>query len=354
MTQVRLALWGRDVQVFAPGAETIVKALDTAGIQTDPVACWNDPSETGQGLPRLDGTQACLLLVETAQDALGRALDDGLLPSQGIRRWKQDCKTLLTLFRQRRRVLTLISVQQALAHPQAFVSALSPRLGFKAVIDPDDIAAAARIPTPPAPWKMILAHQTISQDAEAMRLNGELEAAMLPLGASSVDPDAAFSDICALEISGAALRDDLLRLNETMTTQHNAHTRKEEALHTRLSDVQEALERSESTAQKRKLEFQGEQGLLSAQFKAVQEEMAALFAENMRNAKIIEALGQDLEGQRCKTEDLSVELAQLQALRKQHEARIAEFQSSTSWKVTAPIRRLKRSFSSKHERDSLQ
>jgi hypothetical protein len=310
-------------------AEGIRKALEGSGLCTASVEHWETPSLAQQTLYGFDRSNHVIVLTESAEEAMIRIMDEGTFPSTAVIRWKRECQALLSLFRSHRGLVTLVSLPRILAHPTAFSAKLRQRLGIESAIDLRDIADCAMSHEPPARWKTVLAHQAIGLDPEAQKLNGELEAALLPLGSNCADPDATFSDLYAFDIAVAEIKDSQHRLHDALIVRNR--------------------EREQLAAQH---EEDREVELVLSTLLEVQAERTDLVAEKSNSAALIRSLHQDLEEKRQNIDKLTVENARLDGLSRQYEALISELYNSTSWRITAPLRRVRISLSSKYRQDS--
>ena len=296
MTHGTLAVWGQGTQTHLATAEALARALDGAGLRTGAVTALSGTAPDGIAT----GAGPVILLTERAEDAVLRLLAEGHLPSAALGQWIEDCTALLTVFRARRRGLTLVSVRHALTAPAALAAALAARLGLDAAVAHEDLAAVAETRPRPAQWQKILALQSIAQDPDALRLDAELDASMLPLGTDPADPDAAFSDICALQCAAAETRDLMRRQHEGMLS----------------------LRRHDRDRQQRL-------AALEADTAGLQDARTAL--EDARSA-------------------LEQDVSRLEALCREQDAQIRDLYASTSWKVTGPLRGAKRALASRRSR----
>lgn len=195
--------------------------LKDSGIQ---VISTVSAARNGEGTPSwpTKGATPFLVLYETAEDAVARGIWKGDLPSHVLARWILNAEVLLSKHRERRRQFTLVSIGAVLMEPENFLVELSRRF------DRRDFPCDQLVPIGPVwpGWQGLLARQIVSGEPIAMRLNDELEAAALPLSARFYDPDAAVSELNAIQLDREQLSAQLEKLRTQVTVDQ---TEKEKA-----------------------------------------------------------------------------------------------------------------------------
>jgi hypothetical protein len=145
-----------------------------------------------------------LVLYDPASIAVARGLARSEPPSASLAAWKNQAKTLLSLYRAHRRRLVFASAAAVNAQPKRFRAALTAHFNLTGAI--------GLITTQPgAPelsaWQLVLASHTLNSDADALLLDRELGAAALPLPGVAGDTDEAFTELeAAASIRAALLR----------------------------------------------------------------------------------------------------------------------------------------------------
>lgn len=230
-----------------------------------------------------DADRRHLILYDPAETAVARAMELGHPPSEALEQWKRHTSILLSTYRKNRSMIVFASVPGITAGPTLFWTALSRHFALANI--PAETGLTARLARRTS-WQDVLARQAVTMDPEASRLNGEIEAGALQLTERLYNADAAFADIEEIRAALAKMQAD--------------------------------------EAQKRLDAQQAERDLLVRQLSNVQEELKTQFSAA--------ATAQELQGQ----------LAHLHDQLHLRDTEIHDLRTSTSWKITGPMRGVKR------------
>ncbi len=246
-------------------------------------------------------------------DHLGAALRAGTAPDEALADWRAEAETLLRTCRKTRRRVLLIDAGMLETQPDACAQALGARLGLRlGTIVPTAPPAAGR-----SAIHTVIAATLLASDAEALALLDELEAMIL----GSVSPRGpARAEIGEAMETAAVLHEERDLLRETLA-QMLGET---ERLLGEEGDLKNKLET-------RNTELAGKH-LLKAQLDAATRQLdAAQDTQRWRDAvlggAILNLASQEREQRSAQ-----------QAARDE----IARLRDSTSWKVTRPLRAVRR------------
>ncbi|TCT04014.1 hypothetical protein EDC64_108180 [Aquabacter spiritensis] len=138
-----------------------------------------------------------LVFYSPARTWIAREIVDGRLPSAGLASWKAYAGALLVCHRRSRRTVTFVSASAFARDPSLVFDLLAAR---SVRLDPEMASLPAlREASPVTRWQVLVAARACEADPSAVLLDGELEAAALPLQDVSVDADAAFLEISQSE-----------------------------------------------------------------------------------------------------------------------------------------------------------
>ena len=373
-----LIVWCADAQAGGPVLDALRHGFDLdlrpdlpdlpERAAPDPDA---DPEDTGP-----DTLLLCLSPIET----LCRAMARGIIPSQALGDWQDQARAIIALNRQDRRHVRILDIAMATAHPEAFVDwfDLPADKGLQAML-----AQGGAGPGDGAPaWDdivQLLAQRALTGAADLRALLGEMEAVSLNFAkvapVAPGDPDAAF----AAYQEGRQLRQQ----TGLLQAQNRAAQDELEALSTRKAGLEQELEQTRQQAGEETAQARQQAEMTQAQNQLMRQELEALVQGKAQLEQRLEQLSQGVEsyqtqmdelrgeaaGLRHKGEDkdqalkaagaavraLEAQVAQLQdglsqagqgrAKARQAlaaaEQRLQTFQSSRSYRLTAPLRKLR-------------
>lgn len=250
-----------------------------------------------------------LVVLTGAVTELAGALAAGGDPAAVLERWQSQAQDWLRLLRRHRGRVAVLERGALQAAPGACARALGPRLPLP------EIAAPA--PTAQDMAYGILARALLGETPSAQRLEDELQA--MTHGASAASPDVP----AAVTHLAAALRQAVAPAPDSEL---------EQLLLEDIAGLQAELERMT-------LDLQVQQSALEA---AETRLGLRLEAARAREAVVAMALVQDGGGPARLRAELAETQARLAQVQSEAEARLSELHASTSWKVTAPLRAVRR------------
>lgn len=291
----------------APSAQVAVAGM--AGAEAGSLATFREWLDSCLGSPAiraeasatgdLDASVPVVLAYESCPAAVGRALAAGTAPDAALAQWLSAASDLLEGGRRRRRRAVMVDLALAARVPETLRAALADRLGLTLLLPGQGIVPPLR----PAALYEVFAAQLLATSEAARQAQSELEARTLALD-SAGRPAAPDVGRAIRDFADAAARSAgrLAALEEERTL-----------LRMQLHQFREELEIQFSKARS----FYRER----EQFRRkLTEERAALKAEHERQRRLHQQERDQLQG------------------------RIEELLRSTSWKVTAPLRRVRLMF----------
>jgi len=250
--------------------------------------------------------------------AVAQAIADGATPDEALREWQAAITKMLAEFRPKRRHSLLVEAISALrhtggtlpgqpSHPSAADGSLKPSGG----VSPIDLA---------------LATLAVYQTSDIRYLLGELEASTAPLPGWDKPPQ------LDLKLIHESLR-GARRTHKDLQEEFNLQTERLEQLEKSTTEQSRAQEATLATTQNQLKEHQEENELLLLQLHQVQEELERYYLRNL-----------ELEG---KIKDKALVSGKKQAAEekkpvKRLERRVHLIETSTSWRLTAPLRLVSR------------
>lgn len=286
-------------------------------------------TELRDDLPAPDaaGGADILLLLRAPARALGRRLGAGADPEPALTDWKREAGAVLALNRHDRRRVQIADLDRARAHPRAFAR----HLGL-----PEGRAAPA-LPNPAAgddPFLVLLAQRLLTGDAAARALMSELEAVTLPFGGGNApdepdDPGAVLRAWRETRAASEALKRDLERARAELALARDGA----ELVQMQNRAMHEELE----TLARRRQDLEAETARIPAlRLRAGDRARGLAAAGGM--VRDLEARNRHLQG------DLAARAGQIDRLRAriaELETRIAGMLGSRSYRMTAPLRRIR-------------
>ncbi|MCB4457210.1 hypothetical protein [Leisingera sp. McT4-56] len=269
-----------------------------------------------------------LVIYERAETAVCKGLAGGQSPAQALEHWQARAQALLVFCRKNRRRLALVEAGSLRRDPDPVLERVCWQLGIKALprLSWDPAAPAA------GPVWQVIADQAVAGASEAAALNAELEARAVPAGGQ---PDA----LAAADQAAQACRQQLQDLAALRSAQGQQQAQRRE------TDGRLAALEAQAAAKQSQAE------LLQLQLRSLQE---ALEAERRQTARLAEADAALSEERRVKLlrgetiQKLRGQIAELEAQLGERDARLAEkdaqmqaLRDSSSWRITAPMRRIK-------------
>lgn len=371
--EVKIAIWADDPKTMLGLASWLQNWVwqDQEGAVPQ-VLHWTTPAQVHSALSE-KGDIRYVVLFETAQYAIAQAVNT--LPSERLARWVTAATKILPLYRRNRRKLLLVSPYLMTSSFDQAQTLLMEYLGISA---PLSVGASINFPTL-SQWSQSLAMQTVAQNPVARRLVDELEAAMLPFSVTKADSDSAYVEILGKNTMLDELHLSSKKLIETHIEQTEFQTKKTHKLEGELSkitleldDLQvlyqqtkndadfagaEYLAKAENIAKTEDIAKAGKD-LLTAQTKGLHAELNTYFVmastlQKKLATKHIEVQAQQkaLEAAHAEVQILTKSVNEMRSHLHHSEDEIDALRSSTSWKITGPIRRIKRTLNRPKEQD---
>lgn len=150
------------------------------------------------------GDQRVLVVYDPAQWGVARGLAVSQFPSAALETWKTQATSLLSVYRRHRRRVTFAALAGIEADPERFRALLSEHFGLTgsaALVGPERYQNSSAWKA----WHVVLARQAVAADPAASLLDGELEAAALPLAVAAGESDAALAQLDEVERERADL-----------------------------------------------------------------------------------------------------------------------------------------------------
>ncbi|MFV1874452.1 hypothetical protein [Nioella sp.] len=153
------------------------------------------------GLP----AEAIVLVTDTAEDAVARAIAAGTPPAQGMEDWIRVVSGVLAVQRRNRRSILLVAASAFALNPHGCCAEICQRF----FTEKPDVEMVSETASPALAawdaWHSVLASQTLVSSPGAQRFEQEFQAAALPVQRPTATPDAAFSEISGILESERAL-----------------------------------------------------------------------------------------------------------------------------------------------------
>ncbi|MBS4009599.1 MAG: hypothetical protein KGZ72_02465 [Roseovarius sp.] len=303
-----------------------------------------------------------ILTFDFADVAVARGLTFGTAPSDALLRWIEETSSLLAIYRRNRRAFTLVPSDVVAANPSDAIEALAQKLDLNRVAR-SHIGQLRALPPPWSALHALVANEIVATNETASQLNEELVASALPLKRGFLCVNTAYTEICEMEralksassencrlsqekvdaqsltlqlrndltnaqLKAASACDELVALNAEHTLVHSQLSRVQDELHSQVIEAArstEELRESLRDEKKKKQLREAERTLLLDQLSQIQDE---LHSQEIRAA--------------CSFKELRVRLHASEETAQVLEGEIAALRNSTSWKVTSPLRGLKR------------
>lgn len=277
-----LAVWCADPDAAAP----LLAALDTAPLPLRPTVA--------------DGPLLLLCLAPT--QSLTRALAAGTAPAEALAAWRTETDAILRLARTARRRVHLADLAAALARPEALWTALGL----------PGRAPEAAAPAPGAePILTLTAQRLLLGEAATRARVAELQAACLDLGdpaGATPDPAPGAAALTAwrsqqaeaevLRAQSAALQGELAGLAAARTAADRERAALDIALEAARAEAAEAAEAGAAQID-----------LLGAQIAAMQTELETIARARQQMEARLEQMGQGLDSHQRRIDDLEGEVA---------------------------------------------
>jgi hypothetical protein len=375
MADIRIiVLLGEVPDTFVDVAEQIRGGIAASDSHTACILKMDSPDALSQSLSS-DVTSQNLILYDPAEAAVARSMGQGNLPSESLKKWKQNAHALLSGCRKHRKTAVFASGPEIEISPEHFWISLGRHFKVSG-IPASNIPASAPEWTS---WQAVLAQQMIAMDPEAGRLNGELKARALKLADFSCDVDAAFSDIQNIHAALTENRATNKSLQEKLLEHGEQHTAE---MQEKMVVTPANLKAQPSENEDGYKQQQAERNLLIQQLKNIQEELKSQFSMAFSREAALAQTKQELDtagrtrqdlqqkihlrdtkihslhsstSQKLSTAgrtvlELQYRISALEAhviqMHKQvhlRNTKIHRFLSSTSWKITEPLRSARQS-----------
>lgn len=311
-----------------------------------------------------DGPEITFLVYQGAVDAIAIALSQGIPPQSALSRWHDQAKTHLTFLRAHRKIVFSTSLAQLSAAPEDLRLALGARYGC---VFRNDAPGPGALQTEPSLLHRFVAASVLRASAQARRHEAELAALSwhsTPYTPSKIPSlDAVFDTLREADHSAAAayearksLEAELAQMHVTLTARDDAARLIEaeaSAKNTALSDAlaqaearaQKALHRADSTAQR----LASLEDLLADAESAADKARASAGDLTLQKARLHRQVNQLEEALRTALLDTQkaqaeaqVQADDLRHMLAERDAHIGALYASRSWRLTAPLRRLRR------------
>lgn len=294
-----------------------------------------------------------------------KGLAGGQSAAQALEHWQARAQALLAFCRRNRRRLALVEAGSLRREPDPVLERVFAHLGQSL---PGELQLVP-VEEEADPVLTVIAFQAVAQSEAAKAMNGELEARAFPAGSG------AECGLRAVDRAAEALarQAEAVRFLQAQNASLLAERGEREKLEDQLAKIQAALEAQARSAvagqeeldllmlQLHALQDELEAGFLQrreleAAFSARKEELEQSGAEAESKAKLAAELQEQLAAREEEVKGLHGRIASLEAERVERDAwlqdkdaQLAALWQSTSWRVTAPMRRVKLAFTAKRE-----
>lgn len=268
-----------------------------------------------------DPTAQLLVVFTGAQAQIGQALRGGDDPAVARQTWLRAATALLDPVRRSAGRVVLMERAVLEQDPLGSQTALRDRLPDLHLPE----AASAPTPAPEEPALWLLADALVQRDPQARALSDELEARALRTATAPEGLEAA-----ALHLSETLRRKgpDPDEIAAALADEQSRHAEERRLFGDSVAQLQAELERSALDLQVRQAALEAAERRRGLAQTAARRREALLGAVTLQDMSTLDSLRADVAG-------LEAALAQAQA-------EIAALHGSTSWKVTRPIRALRR------------
>lgn len=235
------------------GWQRLTPLLEAAGL-SDPARAEAAHDEVEARLRGAD-TPTALLLCTRPERLLVQAMEQDEDPAARLDTWLDSARTFLQAYRRNRRNAVIVDVDEALAAPSAFLDTCARKFSLAV---PETIPAPAQAEeqaSTPDPVHALIAAQWVAADSDAVPLLEELEASRTPLAESGSQPHAdaawqAYRETCSRAADESRVQ-DLQEENELLLLQLHQVQEELESYFLELRDEQAKRTRAEETVKKR-------------------------------------------------------------------------------------------------------
>jgi DNA repair exonuclease SbcCD ATPase subunit len=266
-----------------------------------------------------DNARRLLVTFTDPVGILSRALTAGENPDSVLDAWEGEATQVLDIFRKNRSRLALADRDSLLRHQDSYRVALANQ----AVLVPDALPAPD---LPPGSLYNALATTLVAQNERVRRLLDELRAsAIWPLDvpqAPMIDTETALAELADLKARAKDAKD------------LGATERRLEFVETTLTETRADLQKSEAALRASQAALEENR----AELKIKSEQIGQLRKISENDAQLVSKLNADLQGAHDNQHALSQRIDELHA-------ELDRVFNSKSWKVTEPLRGLRRLFS---------
>lgn len=283
-------------------------------------------------LPQPAAGEVVVLMCRSPAEYLCRVLVQDQNPGLALQAWQAQAQAVLDLQRRYRRQVCIFDAGQISRAPEAFLAY------FGLSVSPAEAARLAEQDTPD-PVLMALAAERLRADSRLAALAGEFTASRVPLAEVAAEPDAAL---------GAYLENQemMLELNLLQDQQRSMYEQAE-ALYSAKLAAERQLEEAELQAEQRLLQMRNGLDSYQSQVDTLQAELDKLrtdFATAQARLQSKQAILDTASGAIAELEAVAgIRAREVQDLKEQ----IGRFESSKSFRITAPFRRLRQIISLK-------
>lgn len=324
------------------GWQRLKPILEAAGYP-DPENAEASPDDLAA---RLGGEEApaALLLWTRPEAVIEQAMVRNEDPAQALAEWIASARSLLHGYRRNRRKTLLVDVEHAVAAPDAFLRACADRLALTVPAETPALGEAPSDDTASDPVLRLIATQWAAATPEADELLEELEASAQPLAAACstpVDCAAAWQEYRTAQQE----RQDESRLRELQE--------ENELLLLQLHQVQEELESYYLALQdERGKREETDQSLTSRnkKNKQLKKKLAARDQTINQLQKELSARDQAAKKRQAEIGKWEKRYQSIQARKERRDMQLQAMRQSRSWRITAPMRALRRPLSGRAPR----
>lgn len=312
-----------------------------------PVGSTLSESLLGEWVAQYHDVQV-MLFYTRPEKAMAAVMEEGVEPTAALEQWQAAATHLLRLHRRNRVRSRVIDVDRALSAPVEFLSACRQQLGL-GLAAPSQVVEVIAEPSRRDPVYELIAAQLVSQSEEALSLARELDASALPMGERSqpghVDCLRVYQAVASVRqelTAECAAREraenSVQRIEKELTEERNGR----ESEHQARQEAERHLAKFREEAERRDKELKQENEEMLAQLHQVQEELEAYFIRTREEEKKRKAAEKERKERNSKAKEFFKAKKTQQARAEHYRNRLAAVHSSTSWKVTVPVRVIKR------------
>lgn len=281
---------------------------------------WYQTPEAVQDSP---SNNRYLLLHARPEIIIASAMHAGKSPVESLNQWRASAQYLLSFYKRNRRQSILLEVDSVWKYPQRCLESVSSHFGFEVKGEANNLDATEEAPS----QCQLLANQFFVQSSLPSNIMPELQACTFPLDDKSYT---------APTLDVAELYQEFLTSNKTETASAEAlmDSQEENALMLeQLHRVQEELEVYYMKSKSRDSDKEENRKL--------KEEAKKMTSKFQESNKKLQNNNRSVREARESNKKLKKSLEKTNRELRHAQTAIEQLKNSTSWKITAPIRRMK-------------